>query len=189
MRRNGACCTSWGYAERMSFCASFAFAAALILAGCGDRFVDETGAGGGGGTGGTGEPVCGNSVVEEGEECDDGNSLLDDGCDAGCAFDCRGLGERQDAVGGHCYRKIEKPRTWLDAREKCQELRGGFDLAALSTQPEFAELTMLFAGDYWLGGSDLEVEGIFKWANGELWVYTYNLPPWLATEPSMATGE
>lgn len=38
------------------------------------------------------DPVCGNSAVEEGEECDDGNILPGDGCDAVCveeiAFFC-----------------------------------------------------------------------------------------------------
>lgn len=32
------------------------------------------------------EPVCGNGVVEDGETCDDGNDLPDDGCQA-CAKD------------------------------------------------------------------------------------------------------
>jgi cysteine-rich repeat protein len=30
------------------------------------------------------EPVCGNGIVEEGEECDDGNNIPGDGCDPNC---------------------------------------------------------------------------------------------------------
>ena len=30
------------------------------------------------------EPVCGNGVVEAGEQCDDGNRSNGDGCDAEC---------------------------------------------------------------------------------------------------------
>ncbi len=30
------------------------------------------------------DPVCGNGVVERGEECDDGNLRSHDGCDAEC---------------------------------------------------------------------------------------------------------
>lgn len=32
-------------------------------------------------------PVCGNGVVEQGEQCDDGNTVPDDGCDAHCAIE------------------------------------------------------------------------------------------------------
>ena len=42
--------------------------------------------GGGGGTG-----VCGNSVVETGEGCDDGNTVGGDGCDAACQVETNGL--------------------------------------------------------------------------------------------------
>ena len=30
------------------------------------------------------EPVCGNSEIEEGEQCDDGNETNEDGCSATC---------------------------------------------------------------------------------------------------------
>jgi cysteine-rich repeat protein len=48
-----------------------------------------TGGGGGSGGGGTGgapsdTPVCGNGVLDEGEECDDGNAELADGCNGVC---------------------------------------------------------------------------------------------------------
>ncbi len=36
--------------------------------------------------GGTG-PVCGNGEIEQGEECDDGNTTTGDGCDAKCQFE------------------------------------------------------------------------------------------------------
>ena len=47
------------------------------------------GEGGGGGGGGSDAsmPVCGNGVLEQGEECDDGNLLNGDGCSATCAVD------------------------------------------------------------------------------------------------------
>src|SRR5690606_32229074 len=35
----------------------------------------------------TGEPVCGNGVVEEGEDCDDSNTTGGDGCDAECRLE------------------------------------------------------------------------------------------------------
>ena len=30
------------------------------------------------------EPICGNTLIEEGEQCDDGNRRNGDGCDADC---------------------------------------------------------------------------------------------------------
>jgi cysteine-rich repeat protein len=40
------------------------------------------------------EPAaCGNGVVEAGEECDDGNSVSNDGCSAACVDECRTQGE------------------------------------------------------------------------------------------------
>lgn len=33
-------------------------------------------------------PGCGNGLIEEGEECDDGNSVVGDGCDPDCAYSC-----------------------------------------------------------------------------------------------------
>jgi cysteine-rich repeat protein len=33
-------------------------------------------------------PVCGNGIVEPGEQCDDGNQVNGDGCDTNCKFSC-----------------------------------------------------------------------------------------------------
>ena len=51
-----------------------------------------------GGTGG-----CGDGFIQAGEECDDGNTLAGDGCEA-CVVVCSGLSEVKDAVTHHCYR-------------------------------------------------------------------------------------
>ena len=45
------------------------------------------GFGGGGMGGGNPSPVCGNELLESGEQCDDGNTARLDGCDASCAFE------------------------------------------------------------------------------------------------------
>jgi cysteine-rich repeat protein len=43
---------------------------------------------GGGGAGETPSAVCGNMAIEEGEQCDDGNTKSGDGCTADCKSDC-----------------------------------------------------------------------------------------------------
>ncbi len=80
---------------------------APLLSACGDPIVDppsttegdsdpsegptgSTADGGSGGTTGPGETsdaaVCGDSVVDEGEDCDDGNLVDDDGCQSDCTI-------------------------------------------------------------------------------------------------------
>ena len=60
-----------------------ALAAAAMAPGCGgDVAITSTGAGGT-----TGEK-CGNGVVEGTEQCDDGNDVSGDGCEADCTFSC-----------------------------------------------------------------------------------------------------
>ncbi|MEZ4293848.1 MAG: DUF4215 domain-containing protein [Polyangiaceae bacterium] len=47
--------------------------------------------GAGGSTGGTGgaiDPVCGDGILTPPELCDDGNTLIGDGCDNDCSFSC-----------------------------------------------------------------------------------------------------
>src|SRR4051812_15023544 len=73
-------------------------AVAVLAAGCGDNLhpakqdagvVDAT------------PSVCGNGVVEPGEECDDGDVTADAVCDADCRFTC-GNGVVDDAFGETC---------------------------------------------------------------------------------------
>ena len=42
------------------------------------------------------EPVCGNGIEEEGEECDDSNTTDGDGCSAVCVVEYCGDGIRQE---------------------------------------------------------------------------------------------
>ncbi len=46
--------------------------------------------------------VCGNSVREAGEDCDDGDDVVGDGCDPTCRFSCVGAGNCDD--GEECTR-------------------------------------------------------------------------------------
>ncbi|MBI5742197.1 MAG: DUF4215 domain-containing protein [Nitrospirae bacterium] len=46
--------------------------------------------------------VCGNSVIEPGEECDDGNAIDGDGCSSSCGNEYCGDGVMQSGLGEQC---------------------------------------------------------------------------------------
>ena len=72
---------------------ALALALVLVAAACGD---DPPAAGDAGPPdAGPVQPVCGNSKVEAGEDCDDGNIVDEDECATTCVFTC-GDGVRQD---------------------------------------------------------------------------------------------
>gem|GEM_PF-4604893 len=48
------------------------------------------------------DPVCGNRLIEEGEACDDGNTLNGDGCSALCIVEEAVCGNRRIELGEEC---------------------------------------------------------------------------------------
>lgn len=46
--------------------------------------------------------VCGDGTIDSGEECDDGNTTDDDGCDALCSLEICGNGVIQEHLGESC---------------------------------------------------------------------------------------
>lgn len=155
----------------------------------------------------SGGAICGNGMVEPGEECDDGNAIEGDGCyncllDCGCegcqaGMLCEGCGPSagsvtyKDPASKHCYLYGGTEEAWPVARSECSAWGG--DLAGFST---VIELNMIkdtgilksLAGGApsarcWVGGNDQAAEGQYVWANGELW----NDPPvglsWASAQP------
>jgi len=47
-------------------------------------------------------PVCGNGILDPGEECDDGNNVDGDGCNAECLIEFCGDGITQAGLGEEC---------------------------------------------------------------------------------------
>ena len=76
------------------------------------------------------------------------------------------------AGNGHRYARIEVPLPFAEAAALCEE-RGGH-LATVSDEGENAFLYEMFATDRlcWLGGSDAETEGEWRWITGEPFDYS-----------------
>ncbi len=88
---------------------------------------------------------------------------------------------------GHWYAINPKPMSWQDAKLSA-EGAGGY-LVSITSGKENKWISdkfgIVYNGDYfWLGGSDIETEGIWKWANAEAWGYTN----WHSGEPNNFNG-
>jgi hypothetical protein len=91
-------------------------------------------------------------------------------------------------VGGLEYRVVAEEATYAEARVGCAAL--GMTLAKLSNKADGEEVhegvRSAWGGDvwYWIGLSDLQVEGKFVWEDGTSPSYTN----WGSTEPSKMNG-
>lgn len=97
------------------------------------------------------------------------NDGVDNDCDGriddgeGCP-DCF-VAEVAGLHGAFC----ENPRSWQDAEDACRELGGTlFVVHSAEEETALAELMMERTGasNFWIGLSDLEVEGRFSWVDG-----------------------
>jgi hypothetical protein len=63
----------------------------------------------------------------------------------------------------NCYAVGGRESTWLDARAACRQRGAGWDLAAVHDAESNRFLAGLFGDEAWLGGSDANVEGTWRW--------------------------
>ncbi|MFH1131585.1 MAG: lectin-like protein [Pseudomonadota bacterium] len=125
--------------------------------------------------------TCGNNIVEQGEACDDGNTVDGDECNANCSLAC---------IGGktfnlNCYIHMSAPTQdmyWRQAQQYCEDR--GMHLVTISNAAEnaFVRNTLGVPNStyIWLGFHDMDKEGTWKWVNGEGVSFT----AWAANEPS-----
>ncbi|KJU85686.1 C-type lectin domain protein [Candidatus Magnetobacterium bavaricum] len=87
-------------------------------------------------------------------------------------------------ANNHTYQRIDTPMTWADAKANCEKL-GGY-LATVTSDSEEQFIVNSFNQKYesWLGATDAEVEGTWKWITGEKWGYT----DWNPVEPNNKEG-
>jgi hypothetical protein len=81
---------------------------------------------------------------------------------------------------GHAYLAVANPMRWVQAKEYAEKL-GGY-LAVVTTDKEnkfVADLmdSQSIYGAFWIGLSDEEQEGVWKWVNGEPYVENYFWEP------------
>jgi len=81
--------------------------------------------------------------------------------------------EAKDAVewNGHLYKRFLERLSWKDAKARCEAM-GGY-LACVTSDKENQFVGDLADGkSMWLGGSDHEKEGTWRWVSGEPFRYT-----------------
>jgi len=83
---------------------------------------------------------------------------------------------------GHTYSVYETGLSWYDAESYCESL-GGHLVTIISADEQNFVQTLIKDGkkmQYWIGATDEETWGIWKWVTGEKWEYTN----WGSGEPS-----
>jgi Lectin C-type domain len=101
----------------------------------------------------------------------------------GAAAACTGAGEFTIPGSRSCYLLTDTVSTWPVARQLCQAWGG--DLVEIRSAEENATLTERSQDDAWLGATDQDSEGLFRWAGGGALDYT----AWGAGQPDNYLGE
>ncbi len=128
-------------------------------------------------------PVCGNGVIEMGEECDDSNRAGMDGCEK-CKVSCAHFGvgtvksEDHHCYAGYDQAAFEGAVTFCKAR--------GAHLVTISSAAENAIVQKLVSSSKFIGGFEdvglnEEGKGDYRWITGEPLSYTN----WAQGEPDM----
>jgi cysteine-rich repeat protein len=131
------------------------------------------GAGGAGGQGGGPPAICGNGIIEPGEECDDQNAVAGDECES-CKVMCKWV---KNDVNHHCYIPSDLNYSWSSAKSNCAQ-HPGYYLVSITSQEEMEFVAALLPSvEIWLGG--IYQGGAWTWVSGEPWGYA----PWSTAQP------
>jgi methionine-rich copper-binding protein CopC len=98
---------------------------------------------------------------------------------------------------GSCYALTTTALPHADARAACRALGSGWDLATVRSAEDHAFAQGLLSEDTWIGGSDSEAEGTWRWLLDTLEFWSGGTTgseangaysAWGASEPSAASG-
>ena len=94
-----------------------------------------------------------------------------------------------NSANGHTYKRFDTASTWQQAKTGCASR--GAHLATLTTQQEnefvwtqFVQGSAEASQGVWLGGTDEQLEGTWRWITGEPWVFQ----GWNSGEPNDGGG-
>jgi len=89
--------------------------------------------------------------------------------------------------GDHCYFWGTNKKNWTDAEDFCQEEGGHLASVTTNETKDFVLEGMNRRGlkTTWIGGNDIEEEGVWKWTDCTQWGFTF----WSPTEPNSGHGE
>ncbi len=99
-----------------------------------------------------------------------------------CEFEDNGIPYATTIYNGHIYSVYNDSLSWTNAEAFCENLGG--HLVTITSEEEQTMVSNLINGGlknlYWIGMSDAETEGTWKWVTGETVSYTN----WGGSEPS-----
>ena len=91
-----------------------------------------------------------------------------------CEWDFINVNDGKVRFNGHDYKKYEEEMDWSAAKAYCETIGGHLVTITSQKEQEFLEyLTSDGAREgYWIGGTDEETEGDYRWITGEPFDYT-----------------
>jgi len=86
----------------------------------------------------------------------------------------------------NCYKFVDTAKTWNEAEAVCQSQiwKGKGHLASIHSEEENNFVSSLSTERFWLGGNDLQKDGVWTWSDGS--AITYN--NWYPDNPSNTGG-
>ena len=79
--------------------------------------------------------------------------------------------EERIILNGHIYESYKGCASWSDAKLFAEQL-GGHLAVITSSEEQNAIQELVSEGNYWIGATDEDEEGIWKWVTGEPFVYS-----------------
>ena len=92
-----------------------------------------------------------------------------------------------NSENGHHYLVSNEPMNWDEADEACRSQNGHLATVTSSKEQDFIRHLIEEQGEqyhYWLGGTDKDDEGRWRWVTGEEWTYEN----WEYGQPNNDTG-